>query len=740
MKFTYKFILSFLLLNFSSYSTENLSVGILVPSKESFKDEISLTQKEFNEVLKDNFTVKSSLIKEFSNPTELRNSFLTLERNSDVIISLDPISSKYLNKLKSNKLLLTPFTFEPDLLKSAQTFHKIYPFKSVTLITSKFSKDKILSLQKNLKKEFNIFVKVEYLENSIFIDTDAVIIYNPLKKNQNVVLDIIKKSLNTNRPVFAIDSQEYVEKGALASIIPSENDIKALRKSALTTEKKFSNEEFLIFKDQKITSEDQLVFNAYSSKILNVYPPANLLAKSTKIGSIYQGEESLSFVNSLNLALNNNLNLKSQQDLLNSQAYDPKLARAKYRPNLGLFSEYQNVNDTISSVNIYDAENTLRGGLEFKQVLFNDETFNNINIQDIIYELNKEKYLREEINTVFFAASTYLNVLRYFSTLHVREYNLKLTKEFLEIAKNRRDVGTSDSSDVFLFESLYADALTKIKYTEGNLENTQRKLNQILNLPLDSKFKYDDLKSSDNLFLSSNKCFLNILENPFKLQEFMDTIISSYIANVPEVKSINYQIKSKEIELGVTSRKHFLPEIALQGRVYSDLTDPWGEYKNNKDKEDYWQLGISATLPLYSGGEISYQKEKVAAQLNSLQKEKEAIIENISQLISSKITDISTAYENQRNAKVSTESANKSLDLVTDNYTNGTVSIANLIDSQNNLISAQEQEVIANYDFLLSLLDLERIIGQYYFSLPSQKKQNLINKIDSIQGGYTYEK
>ena len=73
-------------------------------------------------------------------------------------------------------------------------------------------------------------------------------------------------------------------------------------------------------------------------------------------------------------------------------------------------------------------------------------------------------------------------------------------------------------------------------------------------------------------------------------------------------------------------------------------------------------------------------------------------------------------------SKVSVSTAKESLELVQNSYANGAVSFIQLIDAQNNFISAQISNANANYNFIISALELERTIG--YNFLLNKKTQN----------------
>lgn len=733
-------ISSLILLSSTYASAENLSVGILVPSEAGFQREVKQSKAELKEVLGEDYEITHS-VREFSNLDELKNAYSDLTKNNDVILSLDPVSSNYLSEMDSNTILLAPFVMSAAGVADEITkFQDIYPFRSITFLTSKeVPADRIVP---ELEERLQADVTVAYIEDMGPVETDAILLYNPTKRQEEKVSTFVRDNLDQGIPTFAVMSRSYVEGGALAGVVSGETFSRLLRESALNLEQDLkggdypSDEEY-----EKKIREPQMLFNLSTSKRLGIYPKRSVLDEAVFVGSYLKGDEALNFREAIDIALDNNLSLKSEAYNLDAFSFNPDRARSNNRPDVNAFGQYTNQNDTYTKFSPYEAENTLRGGVRVSQSIFNDDLWKEVYVQEKAYESQKENFRRNEVNTIFGAGAGYLQVLSAQASLNIKNYNLDLTREFLEIAKNRKAVGISDSSDVFRLESLYAQSLTEVRNSEGRLENSQRSLNQTLNLPLETKFDYSTMSLEDEAFLTSNEGFIDILQNPVKLREFTEFFITKYSASIPEIRSIEHQIEGKEREYKTASRRRYTPSVALEAQAAWDMADPWGENDNGKGKEDYWQMGVGFELPLYSGGDITYEKKQVSSELNALESSREAISEDFGRLISSRITDLSVGYERIINAQKSTTASEKNLELVRDNYAKGTVSITNLLDAQNDAVNSKEEEVIATYDFLISLLDLERTVGSFYFTGDNSLKISTDNEIQKInsRGGYTNE-
>ncbi len=68
------------------------------------------------------------------------------------------------------------------------------------------------------------------------------------------------------------------------------------------------------------------------------------------------------------------------------------------------------------------------------------------------------------------------------------------------------------------------------------------------------------------------------------------------------------------------------------------------------------------------------------------------------------------------------DAAARNLELVTDAYSLGVVSIIDLLDAQNAAFVSEFSAVNANYEFLLDLMEIERAVGRFtFFSAPQER-------------------
>ena len=76
--------------------------------------------------------------------------------------------------------------------------------------------------------------------------------------------------------------------------------------------------------------------------------------------------------------------------------------------------------------------------------------------------------------------------------------------------------------------------------------------------------------------------------------------------------------------------------------------------------------------------------------------------------------------------------ARNNLDLVADTYTQGRVSLVDLIDAQTNALNADLGAADAVNDYLLDLMRVERAMGQFMFFVSAEDREVWIQELEQF--------
>jgi len=110
--------------------------------------------------------------------------------------------------------------------------------------------------------------------------------------------------------------------------------------------------------------------------------------------------------------------------------------------------------------------------------------------------------------------------------------------------------------------------------------------------------------------------------------------------------------------------------------------------------------------------------------------ERDSTIDKIEQETRSSLNDISASYPSIKFSNDAAISSSKNLDIVTDSYSRGVVSILDLLDAQNSSLSADLNAATAVYDFLIDFVLVERSVGRFYYFTSKEQRDEWFDRLD----------
>jgi outer membrane protein TolC len=133
---------------------------------------------------------------------------------------------------------------------------------------------------------------------------------------------------------------------------------------------------------------------------------------------------------------------------------------------------------------------------------------------------------------------------------------------------------------------------------------------------------------------------------------------------------------------------------------------------------------------LFTSGERPAIRDQSFEELSRLRFERASTAQRIEQRIRSALHTAGASYAAITLAQQAAKASRNNLDIVTDSYSRGAVSIIDLLDAQNAALVAEEAAANAVYDFLSSLMEVERSVGRVYFLVGPEEKEALFERAD----------
>ncbi len=661
-----------------------------------------------------------------------------------------PITPDNTSGVRNFGYTLVSFSMERDL----ETFHTIFPFKNLGLLMYEVYLNSIPGIEdyfysfieKYDARAQIIPVGEDYTEaiENLPADLDAIYIGLLYDYSLSELQDFINRLNNKKLPSFALIGRPYVELGVLAGAAPGNNLENLSRRVALDIEKILDGEDpsnFSVAVDYK----DELVINMKTAREIDFFPTFTTLAQAEVL--FEEGLEDarrISYPGMIAELLENNLNLRIAGQEVQSGSKEISKARSAYLPQVNLSASNVVIDKTRAEASFgMNAEKTTFATGQLSQVIYSEPAIANIRIQKILQEQRNHEFTQRELDKVLEASLAYLNLLKAQAYERILKENLNLTRKHLDIARLRQEVGFSGASDVYRWESEIARLNIEVVTARAQRRAAGFALNEILNRPLDEQFIAEDL-AADNEFITGQGGLESTISNARTWRYFKDFMVDEALERSPELKQLDQYIAVQERLLKMNLRSRYLPTLGIQTQGDYFLsrrgsgTEPMDPIEipgmepiviGTAPKSTQWNLGISASLPIFQGGYKEAEIRQSRIDLDILADQRNDLVNKIIQRSLTRFEFIGASSPAMDMASQAAAAADLSLALSQEAYSKGQISIVDLIDVQ--AAAAQSNLLKSNsvYDYLIDYLELSRTIAIFLFLLTPDERTDLTQRL-----------
>ena len=547
----------------------------------------------------------------------------------------------------------------------------------------------------------------------------------PDSEIERLAATLIEKGI----PSFTATSPEDVALGLMASNQSSQNLDQLFRRISLSVEAVINGAEAGEL-PLYIENNQTLTLNYNTAERLGVPIKYSGIATTNFVGDFENAvaEKRYNLREIMNEALGNNLSLQSSAKDVDLVGQDLKTARSNYLPDVEASATGTYLDPNLAEVsNGQNPEYSTAANISVSQVLYSPGLSANVKIQQSLKEAQQASLNADQLNTLFDAANAYFNALLLKANLEITARNLDVTKRNLQIAQQNYESGQSGKSDVLRFRSQQAQNTQSLVEAVNQLEQAFISINQLLNQPINRDIDVNEAELGKGIFTEYDYAELrDFLDNPSLREPFVRFLVSQAKKNAPELKSLDFNLDAVDRNLKLATNGRFVPTVALQGqynytfnRSGAGADVPMG-FGNLPD--GYYSLGLNVSLPIFDQNQQNINKQTATIQKEQLSINKDNVSLNLERNVNVAVLQLINQIANIELSKISEEAARESLELTQEAYERGAVNWVELIDSQDNYVSAQLANASAVYNYLLSALQLERYLGQYF--LLNTKEQN----------------
>lgn len=286
-------------------------------------------------------------------------------------------------------------------------------------------------------------------------------------------------------------------------------------------------------------------------------------------------------------------------------------------------------------------------------------------------------------------AQLYVQILYSDEAISVTKESLKTSQANEERGKTMVSVGKMSKADLAQLTAQRAEDEYSIVEAESNLRNYKRQLKQLLQIADNDEFDVVIPSTTDEMALKDVPA--------------LNDVYAASLTQRPEIQNAKLGIESSDLNVKI-AKAGKMPTVGLNAGLSTSTTsmnkNGWGnQMKNNFTVGG----GVTVSIPLFDN-----RKTKTAVNKAMLQKE------NYMLDLQDKQTTLYSTVENYwlqavtnqnkfKAARVSTESAQASYELLSEQFNLGLKNIVELMTGKTHLLQAQQNELQSKFLAILNL-------------------------------------
>ena len=387
-------------------------------------------------------------------------------------------------------------------------------------------------------------------------------------------------------------------------------------------------------------------------------------------------------------AYGNNPSLNAQRAIVRST--DENVARAKsgYRPQVNASADIGRTYTEFRRPGVGSSVERLTPGgygIQIDQSIFNGfRTENSVRQAESSVLGSRESLNNTEQNTLFDAATAYMDVLRFTAVLDLRRNNVEVIDEQLRQTRDRFNVGEVTRTDVSQAESRLAGARAEQSRAESDLNRAIAVYRQII--------------GTEPRQLAPGRPLDKLLPRT------VDAALRVALNEHPAIKAAQHSVDVAELQVKI-EQGALAPQLGVRGSVAQ-------RYETQIENDRALNASVIAqlTVPIYDGGTAYAATRQAKEDVSRRRLEADSFRDQVRASVLSSWGALEAARAQIAAAQAQVDAAETALSGVREEARVGqrtTLDVLNaqqeLLDARVSLITAQRDRVVASYAVVQSM-------------------------------------
>ncbi len=435
-----------------------------------------------------------------------------------------------------------------------------------------------------------------------------------------------------------------------------------------------------------------------------------VLLSLTLLGSIhaaaqYLPETQLSLDECIKIALNDNPTIKIKDMEIKRVDYSHKEAlgqllpsvnfSGQYTRNLAIQTIYMTTPEGSTSIKM-GRDNTYSTGFNASVPLVMPTLWKSIKLSDNQILQNVEAARANKLSLVNQVKNAYYALLLAEDSKRAIEENHATAQFNADVFQKKFDLGTASEYDVLRARVEVTNLEPSIIEADNAIETLELQLKVLMGMDVRT-----DFKPSQKL-------------DDFKMQMYNDVLATdTSLVNNTSLKSLDLQTDYLKKSLDVT-------RMAWYPTLNGSFNYMWNSMSNGSPFKNFdWHpsssVGLTLTLPLFTGGQRLYKQRQAEVALREMRWQRENLQRSLQMQVQTQMNLINRTVKQIESNEAGVRQATKANDIMEQSFKMGVGTFIQLLDTEDALLYARLSYYQAIHDYLVAQSNLEYLLGNTHY-------------------------
>ncbi|KAA6327414.1 Toxin and drug export protein A [termite gut metagenome] len=311
-------------------------------------------------------------------------------------------------------------------------------------------------------------------------------------------------------------------------------------------------------------------------------------------------------------------------------------------------------------------------------------------------EQSSYQTLQYENNLIIRIVQAFLTVLGNEELLNYQKVVVQASEEQWKQGEKQYQVGKILESDYLLLEAQAANDKNNITDTEINRGNNMLALKNLLSMRPNEELQ---------IIYPDTSAILEMAIFPDK-----EYVLNHAMQTLPDIRISDYNIKIAEMGVKLSKASYF-PTVSLNGSIGTGHSNDYANFGSQLSDRLNEQVGISLSIPIFDNSRTKSKVTQSKIALKQAELDKQQTELDILQEVATNYQNVVSAYNKYQTTTIRQNAYHKTFEVYRAQFNVGAITAVELLQQQNNYISALNDYIQSKYEFMLKRKILDVYMG-----------------------------